>query len=90
MRPTTKPARAIAATPANRPQVCACSALSTGSIASLSTSQNRKSRIPVAVAVKKALTCGDEAAHPAHRQADEDRQAGDRAEQQGLSGAYIL
>src|SRR5204863_10137952 len=31
----------------------------TGSIASLSTSQNRKSRIPVAVAVKKAFSFGD-------------------------------
>src|SRR6266536_3556763 len=54
-----KPARAIAATPANRPQAFAFSAVSTGSIAWLSTSQNRKSRIPVAVAVKKAFSYGD-------------------------------
>jgi len=28
--------------------------------------------------------------HPAHRQAEEDRQAGDRAEQQGLCGAHLV
>src|SRR5204863_5938854 len=55
----TKPARAIEETPANRPHVLACNAPSTGSIASLSTSQNRNSRIPVAVAVKNAFTLGD-------------------------------
>src|SRR6476619_3174411 len=54
-----KPPSAIVATTAKRPQCLALSAPSTGSIASLTTSQKRKIRMPVAVAVKKAFTCGE-------------------------------
>src|SRR3954447_3105021 len=54
-----KPPRAIAETAVNRSQFLACSAPSTGSIASLTTSQNKKIRIPVAVAVKNDFTAGE-------------------------------
>src|SRR3954465_9838363 len=54
-----KPPRAIAETAVNRSQFLACRAPSTGSIASLTTSQNKKIRIPVAVAVKNDFTAGE-------------------------------
>ena len=73
------------------PSRCASSADSIGSTASVSTSQSRKTRIPVASALSPARAFALEAAHPADRQAEEDRRARDRAEQEDLwsTGAHF-